>query len=162
MKNLKTMPPHPLHQPKNLLQRVRAPLPECTVIRGQEHAEDITAAIVPKKEALTAAEVEELLKPSEFSWADEDFEDTPIVSTEEVHKVTGCNGGNTWCPTRQQLSKSGLVADNGFTLHGQMEDTDVGGPLYVCPQRLLCLYRPKQFQQEKLFVSFTSAWLKVE
>ena len=118
----------------------------------------MTLAIVPGKEGLTAT-IEELLKPIEFSWADEDFEDTPIVtpaSTEEVTKVRGCNG-TAWCPTRQYLDKSGLLADDGFTLHGQMEHTRVGGPLYVNPQRLLCLYRPREFQQENLFVSCPSS-----
>lgn len=121
------------------------------------NAEGLTIATGPNKQELTAAEVEELLRPTEFSWADEDFEFTPTAPTEEVAKVMGCNGGTTWCPTRKQLDKSGLVADDGFTLHDEMEETEVGGPLYICPERLLCLYHPREFQQQKLFVSFSSA-----
>ncbi|KAF8454493.1 hypothetical protein BGX38DRAFT_266039 [Terfezia claveryi] len=107
----------------------------------------------PKKQASTSAEMEELLKPTEFSWADEEFEDTPIISTEEMTKVKGCNGCTAWCPTRKQLDKSGLLADDGYTLHDQMGDTEVGGPLHICIERLLCLYHPREFKQQKMFRS---------
>jgi len=121
------------------------------------NAEELTTETGPKEQALTAAEVEELLKPTEFSWADEDFEGTPTDSTKKIIQVKGCNGDIAWCPTRKQLEKSGLSADDGFTLHDQMGGTEVGGPLYVCHERLLCLYRPREFQQQKLFVSFSRA-----
>ncbi|RPB28121.1 hypothetical protein L211DRAFT_865519, partial [Terfezia boudieri ATCC MYA-4762] len=88
--------------------------------------EEDTRDAGPKEQALTSAEVEKLLKPIEFSCADEEFEGTPIVSTEEMTKVRGCNGGTAWCPTRKQLDKSGLLADDGFTLHDQIGDTEVG------------------------------------
>ncbi|KAF8416023.1 hypothetical protein EV426DRAFT_687939 [Tirmania nivea] len=130
--------------------------PEVHCNEGRMNADDMTPATIPKSQTLTAAEVEELLKPIDFSWADEDFDNNPVttpVFTKGATKPRGCNSGTAWCPTRQQLHKSGLLADDGFTLHSQMADTELGGPLYVGPQRLLCLYHPRKFQQQKLFGS---------
>ena len=120
---------------------------------------EVTTVYVPKEQLLTPAEIAEFLKPIEFSWADEEFDDNSIAtlaaptSIEEATKRKGCNGGAAWCSTRQHLNTLGLVADNGFTLNDQIENTGAGGPLYIDSERLLCLYRPKELKHKKLFVS---------